>query len=263
MKMNIFKNWAVYAILAMAVFTSCNTDAEGEIYNPDKTANCSFASTQMIAELTADDAGLVKVPVYRGNASEAASLQLNVTMDDAAEELFTCTGNVTFNVGESVAYAEVKFASIDDLGATTKYTIELEIPEGSESPSAESKLKLQLQRQLTWENIGTGTYYSELFGESWEQPVEKAKEGNIYRLPDCIYEGYPLVFSLSEDGQSLSGWDIQATGFKYDPYGMVYFKAMGMERDGNVLSFPMYGLVEYNGGMAALFSGFTETIVLP
>ena len=44
---------------------------------------------------------------------------------------------------------------------------------------------------------------------------------------------------------------------------MVYFKAMGMERDGNVLSFPMYGLVEYNGGMAALFSGFTETIVLP
>lgn len=263
MKKNIFKNWAVCAILAMTAFSSCNTDAEGEIYNPDKTANCSFASSQMIVELTADDAGLVKVPVNRGEAEEATSIQLNVTMDEASEELFTCSGDVTFNPGESVAYAEVKFASIDNLGATTKYTIELEIPEGFGSPSAESTLKLQLQRQLTWEFIGTGKYASELFGEMWEQPIEKAKEGNIYRLPDCIYEGYPMVFALSEDGQNLLGWDAQPTGYKDGTYGMVYFMATGMKREGNVLSFPMYGLVEYNGGMAALYSGFTETVVLP
>ena len=88
-------------------------------------------------------------------------------------------------------------------------------------------------------------------------------EGNIYRLPDCYFEGYPIVFSLSDDGQELVAWDIQATGYKHKTYGMVYFAATGMTRTGNVLKFPMEGVVEYNGGWGTLFKDFTETLELP
>ncbi len=263
MNNNIYKILAVCAVVVLTAFTSCNTDAEGEIYYPDTVADCSFASSKMIVELTADNAGLVKVPVYRGNAATAASMQVTVAMDDESAAIFTATTDVAFNAGENVGYVELKYASLDDLGATTKYTVTLTIPEESLSPSAETKLTVQISRKLTWENIGTGVYTSELFGQSWEQPVEKAKEGNIYRLPDCVYEGYPLIFSLSDDGQNLVGWDAQPMGYVDGTYGMVYFQARGMQREGNVLSFPMYGLVEYNGGMAALWSGFTETIELP
>ena len=44
---------------------------------------------------------------------------------------------------------------------------------------------------------------------------------------------------------------------------MIYFTAVGMTRAGNVLSFPMQGVVEYNGGWELLYDGFTETLELP
>lgn len=116
---------------------------------------------------------------------------------------------------------------------------------------------------MTWESIGTGTYTSELFDDSWPQPIEKAIEGNIYRLPDCIVEGYPLVFSLSDDKQELIAWDPQPTGYDGTNYGMLYFIAEGMERQGNVLSFPMRGVVSYNGGWGLLYQGFTEILEMP
>lgn len=44
---------------------------------------------------------------------------------------------------------------------------------------------------------------------------------------------------------------------------MVYFAATGMTREGNILRFPMQGVVEYNGGWGLLYQGFTETLELP
>lgn len=264
MKKNILKSLAAGALVVMSVFTSCNTDAEGVIYNPDDIANCSFASSQMNVELTADYGGVVKVPVYRGTATGTASAQVTCSMDDEAAAIFSVSNTeVTFKEGESVGYVEVTYTSMDDLGATTKYTIDLTLADASLSPSAESELTLQIQRKLTWETIGVGTWYSEFFGQSWDQPVEKAAEGNIYRLPDCYYAGYPIIFSLTEDGQSLVAWDPQKMGYVDSTYGMVYFYATEMERNGNVLYFPMNGLVEYNGGLARLYSGFTEVLILP
>ena len=97
----------------------------------------------------------------------------------------------------------------------------------------------------------------------WEQPILKAKEGNIYKLPDCITEGYPMVFTLSEDGQTLVNWDLQATGYKHATYGMVYFTPTDMQRQGNKLLFAMRGAVAVEGGYGILYSGFTETLELP
>ena len=238
MKKNILTYMAVCLAMALTVCTGCSTDAEGVIYTPE-AAGYSFASTQMSVEATADDQGVVRVPVYLSSSE------------------------ITFAEGEGVVYAELSYGNLNNLGATTRYSITLSIPEESSSIAAESSIDVLVQRQLTWESIGTGEYHSQLFGQSWPQPVEKAQEGNVYRLPDCIVEGYPMIFSLSDDGQELAGWDIQATGYEHSTYGMVYFAAAGMTRTGNVLSFPMQGVIEYNGGWGLLYSGFTETLVLP
>ena len=56
------------------------------------------------------------------------------------------------------------------------------------------------------------------------------------------------MFTLSDDNQELIGWDPQPTGYDKTDYGMLYFAAAGMERKGNVLSFPMQGLVVLDGG---------------
>lgn len=264
MKKNILKSLAASALMAMSVFTSCNTDAEGVIYTPDDIANCSFASSQMNVELTADYGGVVKVPVYRGTAEGTASAQITCTMDDETAAIFSVQSTeVTFKEGENVGYLEVKYASMDNLGATTKYVIELSLADASISPSAESELSLQIQRKLTWENYGEGTFYSQFFGEGWPQPIEKAAEGNIFRLPDCYFIGYPIVFTLSDDGQSLVSWEPQMMGYVHSTYGMVYFVPTNMTREGKVLSFPMLGKVVYNGALATLYSGFIEYLVMP
>lgn len=264
MKNNKLMNMAVGMLIALAALTSCSKDAEGVIYTPDTIANYSFASTQMNVELSADDQGVIKVPLYRGNTNGDATVNITAEMDEETASIFKpASANIQFKDGESVAYAELNFGSIDRLGATNKYTVTLLIDEANLSPSGEGSLKIQAQRRLTWEDYGVGIYTSELFEQAWEQPIEKAKEGNIFRLPDCIQTGYPIVFTLSNDGQQLAGWDIQPTGFKDSTYGMVYFAAQGMTRNGNRLAFPMIGAVIYNGGFAALFTGFTETLELP
>ena len=261
MKKHIF-NLLASAILGLGLFSACDKDAEGEIYTG---TGFSFASTAMSAEVTAEDNGVVQVPVYRSTTEGEATVQL--TIDDAAvdEGILSLTNpTVTFAAGEGVAYAELSFGSLDRLSGANRYQATLTITDASQvSVSGEATITVSVQRQLTWVNIGTGVYTSMLFGQSWEQPVEKAEEGNVYRLPDCITEGYPMVFTLSDDGQSLASWDIQATGYEDATYGMIYFTAVGMTRAGNVLSFPMQGVVEYNGGWELLYDGFTETLELP
>lgn len=263
MKKNILTYMAVCMAMALTVFTGCDTDAEGVVYTPE-AAGYSFASTQMSVEATADDQGVVRVPVHRNNPNGTASVSLEVAMDEETASIFTLSSSeITFAEGEGVAYAELSYGSLDNLGTTTRYAITFSIPEESNSISAESSIEVLVQRQLTWESIGTGEYYSQLFGQSWPQPVEKAQEGNVYRLPDCIVAGYPIVFTLSDDGQQLVGWDIQATGYEDATYGMVYFLPTGMQRQGNVLQFPMQGLVAVSGGYGLLYSGFTEKLVMP
>ena len=208
MKKHIF-NLLASAILGLGLFSACDKDAEGEIYTG---TGFSFASTAMSAEVTAEDNGVVQVPVYRSTTEGEATVQL--TIDDAAvdEGILSLTNpTVTFAAGEGVAYAELSFGSLDRLSGANRYQATLTITDASQvSVSGEATITVSVQRQLTWVNIGTGVYTSMLFGESWEQPVEKAEEGNVYRLPDCITLGYPMVFTLSDDGKSLVSWDIQA-----------------------------------------------------
>ena len=248
MKLYTIKKYAAI-LLCLAAFTSCDTDAEGTKYGVNGV-EAAFASTQMNVEVSAEDNGIIRVPVYRGNTDAEASV--GISMDEATVEegVFTLkSSNIAFAKGEAVGYAELAFGSIDDKDAL--------------SPSKSGEITVTAQRKLTWEDYGTGIYTSELFGQAWEQPILKAKEGNIYKLPDCITEGYPMVFTLSEDGQTLVNWDLQATGYKHATYGMVYFTPTDMQRQGNKLLFAMRGAVAVEGGYGILYSGFTETLELP
>ena len=263
---NIAKFLSIIAFVCVGSLTSCDTDAIGTLYEGNNDSpSLSFPSSQLIFEVVAEDNGVVKVPVYRGNTQGVDSAKVSIDEETIAGGIFSLVSDIVrFDDGQATSYAELTFGSIDKLGATDKYDVVMTIADSaSVSVTGVQEVSLTVQRKLTWENIGNGVYYSELFGESWEQPVEKAKEGNLYRLPDCITLGYPIIFSLSEDGQQLTGWDPQPTGFTYDPYGMVYFEAADMTREGNTLQFPMYGLVIYNGSFAQLFNIFTETLILP
>lgn len=167
-------NICVAITLCLAALTSCNTDAEGTIYDINGE-ELAFASTQMNVEVTTADNGIIRVPVYRGNTSTESTA--NISMDEAtiAEGIFSLNNPaVTFAKGEAVGYVELGFGEINNLGATEKYEIVLTIDnEDQLSPSQLGKIKVLAQRKLTWESIGTGTYTSELFDDSWPQPIKR------------------------------------------------------------------------------------------
>ncbi len=261
MNKRIYKNIAVGALMLIsAAFTSCNQDAEGTTYSPDGNACYSFASSMMTSEVTADDNGIVNVPVYRGISS--GDVTLTVSAESEHSDVLTLPSEVKFTDGQNVAYAQIGF-NIDDLEAGQEYSVSIAIEESKLSPSGTDIITVNISRKLTFELLGTGVWQSQLFGQAWYQPVYKAQEANVYRLPDLFYEGYPIVFSLSEDGNELTGWSIQPIGYDTGTYGMLYFAAAGMVRNGNTLEFPMRGVVEYNGGWGVLYSGFSEFLQLP
>lgn len=246
------------ALLSITV-TSCDQDAEGTIYNPDKEACYSFASEFMTFEVTTDDNGAVKVPVYRGEASTDAVV--NITVDEASE-LFEVSPSVSFASGENTGYVTLTYGNLDNLG-TDSHTLKLSIDEALLSPSGVGQIEVTVKRQLTYEYIGDGIYYSQFFGESWLQPVYRAQEAPVFRLIDCYYTGYPIQFTMTADYTDLVDYPIQPMGYNNSNYGMVYFTPSGFALEGNVLQFPMQGVVEYNGGWGLLYNGFVEAIQMP
>ena len=150
MKNKIITQLAVCASIALMTFTSCDTDVVGAIYTPDEIAAYSFAAAQMNVELTADDQGKLKVPVYRSTTKGDAIITITADMTEATASIFTlASSTISFADSEEMAYAELDFGSIDNLGVTNRYTITLAIAEENQSPSAEGSIKIQAQRLLT------------------------------------------------------------------------------------------------------------------
>lgn len=242
-------------LASLLAFTSCSDDivrepspipTEGvQAYVYAEATNLTFVPT---------DAYSFTLNVARQNTQAAATVHLI-----AEGEGFTVPSSVDFAAGEDKK--EVLIAFDQPVGSTRTLTIS--IPEEESYIYANAQITFTITLDYTWEDFGTGTYTSQLFGQSWPQPILKAKEGNVYKMPDCITEGYPITFTLSDDGQELIGWDIQPTGYEDADYGMVYFLPTGMTREGNVLSFPMQGLVVLDGGYGILYNGFVETLEMP
>ena len=265
--MKLYKSLLMTAVAAVA-FTSCSDKGYWEPYELEDT-QYSFAQSKQTFNLTADESiTSVTVAVYRSNAEGAVTLPLAVTVSDPT--VLTVDSVVTFADGEDVAELLVA-VNEENIVMGTAYTVNyafavdsVNFTEANYSISGNSSHVISIKKDYTWVSLGVGVYTSQLFGESWEQPVLYAKEQpNRYRLPDCIYTGYPFEFVLSEDGQELVEWEPQATGYKDSTYGMMYYYPQAMQRDGKNLYFDMLGLVVYNGGLATLYSGFVETLVLP
>ncbi len=242
-------------LIGALAFTACSEDIEREPSPvPTEGVQAYVYAESTSLTFVPTDALSFTLNVARQNAQEAAAVHLQ-----AEGEGFTLPETVDFAAGENVKQVLITF----DIPIGTTSTLKVSVPEEESYVYANSEITFTITLDYTWEDYGTGTYTSMLFGQSWPQPIMKAKEANAYKLPDCITVGYPITFTLSDDGQELVAWDIQATGYEDSSYGMVYFLPESMQRDGNVLIFAMQGLVVLDGGYGILYNGFSETLELP
>lgn len=264
MKMN--KILMGLAIIAGGLLTSCDTDNEGTIYTTS-AQNISFENAEPSTFVTKSTTASVPVAIVRSNTASEYTVHYTFSTEDGAVLTDKNGGTATFAAGEWSTTISIDAAGMEP---GTTYTCILTLSDEDVATadtivggSINATTTVTVMCDYDWEELGMGVYSSELFEESWDQPVLRAKGTNVYKLPDCLYEGYDIQFELSDDGNSLVAFEPQKMGYKHATYGMVYFYAEEMTRTGNVLSFPMYGLVMYNGSLATLWSGFTESIRLP
>jgi hypothetical protein len=264
MKRNIF-----FLIIAVAfsslMFTSCDDQVEGTLYEVGDKVHAAFASTVQLVEMLPADGNQIKVPVYRGGKSDTEA-NVTVEMNQAASipaGTFTLTNpQVNFPVGQNVAYAVITYADINALSAGATYVLTLTLTNEEQLSVSEAKsIKVQAQRKLTFAPLAIGTFTSEFFEDSWEVEVLKAAEADVYRILDCYYNNFHITFSVSSDN-SIS-FSSQPMGYVSADYGMTSF-TMPREtytqpsKDGK--TFNLWSEFRVSAGSFGLFE---EVLVLP
>ena len=227
---NILKS-TLYA-LCLAVVASCAGEKVTYDFSENPGPAATFSAEKLqIPGLTAEDNGKLYIPLYRGNVKGTA--KVGVALSGGEEVCELATPFVEFADGENVANIEITF---DFETLTPKpATLKLEIAEEKDlAYDGIQSTTFTFVKQLTYETVGTGAYYSYFwhayFGDPtagmWDQELLKAKEGNYFKLKDCWSVG--TDFSFFCDGETVD-WYTDNTGTSYGSYGNIYLNFTGGE----------------------------------
>lgn len=246
-----------FATIIGLFFMATACEQEGTIYDLTDKIEASFPSTIVNYQMVAEDGNKIVVEMWRGNTRGAASVP--VTVSDETGGIFSPEKEqFDFADGEAKAYLAFTYPDLNQFGGE-RYEIELEIADENQvSPGGRSTVRISAQRRLTFESIGTGSFTSDFYGESWPQEVLKAAEADYYRLPDCYYSGFHIEFSV-ENGQI--GISKQPVGEVDPDYGMISWDPRypdESEIDGKTFTFVVAFVVD-----AGSFGKYYEELVMP
>ncbi len=260
----------LFLFLGALLIVGCNQDNIGALYSDGGKPQVAFSSTVLLKSMTPADNNEIQVAVYRtSNKGTTPQVKLNFVPSGISIGKFTLkTPTLSFVDGSNVAYAVIGYTDINALKATAKYAMTLQIIDTTDwSPSNMNVIAITAQRQLTFEPFGTGTFTSTFFGGTWNQPILKAQEGDVYRLP-ALYPkddymnpavGYDFTFAVNPD--NTISFDPQQTGYVDATYGMITIN------QSTTIASTLSGKTVTLGGKFTValgsFGNFKETLLLP
>lgn len=180
MIMRINKILFGFAIVMAALFTSCNKDNEGAIYNNQGGAGLSFtASTLSSVEVPASNP-VFDVEIVRGNIVGAASGNLTATLKVGDNELPGVTvSGYNFADGQNSTTVSVNVSPLE-VGVVGSLT--LTIADADASVGAIKSATMKVSKAYEWESLGKGAFVDNFFGFVSEPEIMKAKGYNRYRV---------------------------------------------------------------------------------
>lgn len=163
-----------------ALFTSCNKDNEGAIYNNQGGAGLSFtASTLSSVEVPASNP-VFDVEIVRGNIVGAASGNLTATLKVGDKELPGVTvSGYNFADGQNSTTVSVNVSPLE-VGVVGSLT--LTIADADASVGAIKSATMKVSKAYEWESLGKGAFVDNFFGFVSEPEIMKAKGYNRYRV---------------------------------------------------------------------------------
>ena len=137
---------------------------------------------------------------------KSGSYTVHYIGETKSEGIFTDVnkGEVTFPDGSSRTSFIIKAENME-IAESYTYTIVLsdeDIKTKDEiigNPTTTTKITIT--RDYTWTSLGVGTYNAARWKQKWEQEIFQADQNpNLYKLPDCMEEGYDIQLLISDDG---------------------------------------------------------------
>ena len=215
------------AIVAAALFTSCNKDVEGAIYSNQSNAGVSFtASTLSAVEVPASNP-VFDVEIVRGNTAGAVTGSLSASLVANKVELSGVTvSNYSFADGENSTTVSV---NISPLEVGVAGTLTLTIADADASIGGVKSATIKVSKAYEWKSLGKGYFLDNFFGMESEPEILKAEGFDRYRVIEpcepyrianadtdswVASSSAPFIEFWVEDG--LVFWDEWFTGQNYD-----------------------------------------------
>ena len=181
------KKLLTYITAAALIFSlgSCSEE-EGSLYDftLDPSLEVTFAAENLkFNNLTEDMGGKISVPMYRGNTAEAASVPVTITGGEGI--LTPSKSSFDFAAGENVAYIDFTF----DYDAMSPAPVTISIVANNAedvSDNGYGQTQFSLQKQLSYNTIGTITYESGFLMEVAGAPVlnREIQKAEVRRTAD-------------------------------------------------------------------------------
>ena len=226
--MRISKKIFGMAIVAAALFTSCNKDVEGAIYSNQSNAGVSFtASTLSAVEVPASNP-VFDVEIVRGNTVGAATGSLSATLMAGKTEIPGVTvSSYSFADGQNSTTVSVNISPLE-VGVAGSLT--LTIADADASIGGVKSATMKVSKAYEWKSLGKGQFYDNFFGMTSQPEILKAEGFDRYRViepcedfrAEAIAGGdtwaaassAPFIELWVEDG--LVFWEDWFTGQNYD-----------------------------------------------
>jgi hypothetical protein len=228
--MRISKKIFGMAIVAAALFTSCNKDVEGAIYNGQNNAGVSFTAATLAAVEVPASNPVFEVEIVRGNTAAAATGSVTASLKAGSTVISGVTvSDFNFAAGENATTVKVNIAPLE---VGVQGTLTLALSDADASIGAVKTATLKVSKAYEWVSLGKATFVDAFVGATGNPEVLKADGFERYRVM-APYEEW----RVSPEAQADSWTAASSAPFieLWVEDGLVYFDTffVGLNYDGD------------------------------
>jgi hypothetical protein len=195
--------FSILMLLSLCVFTSCEQENEGAIYDANNQG-LSFTFNTFEFSAPANNP-VISVPVYRAVADEAYTSSITVSTSAPG---VTAPSSVSFAAGEHETTIDINLGQ--ELGVGVKATITITLNEADASVGGVAETSVTAYKEYVFESLGMGTFQDNwALGGTYSVEIQKAQGFDRYRVIDPYKEG------LTNDDGEWENWIAMGTRCPY------------------------------------------------
>jgi hypothetical protein len=195
--------FSILMLLSLCVFTSCEQENEGVIYDANNQG-LSFTFNTFEFSAPANNP-VISVPVYRAVADEAFTSSITVSTSAPG---VTAPSSVSFAAGEQETTIDINLGQ--ELGVGVIATITITLNEADASVGGVAETSVTAYKEYVFESLGMGTFQDNwALGGTYSVEIQKAQGFDRYRVIDPYKEG------LTNDDGGWENWIAMGTRCPY------------------------------------------------